>query len=423
MDLSPSQVRVKKYVGIYFSIILFIVAFGAGVVVDKFWFVRQSITNNDGNVEITKVINLNRSLNKSNTVDFKQFWDVWDKIKAKYVNQPVKDTDLFYGALQGMVSALDDPYSIYLEPKTAYEFAKDLSGELEGVGAEIGIKENQLIVVSPLPDSPAEKAGLRPGDKILLIDKENTFGMDIITAVKKIRGKAGTEVALTIVREGVDASKIYKITRAKINIPAVLYSLKNNNIAYFRIMQFNENTKADFDKNIKLSLKNKLNGIVLDLRGNPGGYLQAAVEMASEWVADGVIVSEKGLVNSQNVDLKTMGSHRLDGIKTVVLVNRGSASASEIVAGALQDHNVATLMGEKTFGKGSVQDFELLNDGSALKLTVAEWYTPNGKNINNSGITPNIEVKEDWTKEKIGEDKMLDQALGLFTSTTFKWAK
>jgi len=320
-----------------------------------------------------------------------------------------------------MVSSLNDPYSVYLEPKTAYEFAKDLSGELQGIGAEIGIKENQLIVVSPLPDSPAEKGGLRPGDKILFIDKENTFGMDIISSVKKIRGKAGTQVTLTVLRDGADKAKEIIITRAKINIPAVLFSMKKNNIAYFRIMQFNEYTKSDFDKSIKSAIKNNPKGIILDLRGNPGGYLQAAVEMASEWVSDGVIVSEKGLADGSNTDLKTSGGHRLKGLKTVVLVNRGSASASEIVAGALQDHQVATLMGEKTFGKGSVQDFELLDDGSALKLTVAEWYTPNGKNINNSGITPNIEVKEDWSKEKIGEDKMLDNALFLFSSTTFKW--
>ncbi len=419
MDISPVKLRARKYAGVYLSVILFIISFGMGVMVGKTWYVKKQITNADGSVQLDKVLNLNRAINHS-SLDFSQFWDVWDRVKTKYVKQPVKDEDMFYGAIQGLVMSLGDPYSLYFPPKAADEFAKDLSGELEGIGAEIGVKNNQLMVIAPLPDSPAEKAGLRPGDKILTIDKESTFGMDVNTAVNKIRGAANTQVTLTITRDGLTKSTEVTITRQKINVPSVLFSVKPNNIAYLRVMQFNGDTNSQLDKYIKQIQARDSKGIVLDLRNNPGGYLDAAVYMASEWVTDGVVVSEKGM-DGQNNEHPTEGPHSLSEIKTIVLVNKGSASASEIVAGALQDTKKAILIGEQTFGKGSVQDFETFPDGSALKLTVAEWFTPNGKNINKEGIKPNIEIKEDWEKEKVGEDAVLGKALDLMNSSTAKW--
>lgn len=412
---TPSKARFSKYIGIYLAIILFVCAFGLGVLAGQAYYVRKQIQNENGQVEISKVINLNRTLNNSDEVNFNQFWEIWDKIKQKYVNTDVKDVDLFYGAIEGMVYALGDPYSVYMVPKTADEFAKDLSGEFEGIGAEIGIKGGQLTVVSPLTDSPAEKAGLRAGDKILSIDKDSTFGMDVNTAVSKIRGKAGTEVALVITRDGAGKAFEVKITREKINVPSVNFSWQGDKIAYIRVLQFNEDTETDFDKYVSRLIKEGAKGIVLDLRNNPGGFLDTAVTMGSEWVDDGVIVSEKS-ENGYSKDHPVVGQHRLAGYKTVVLVNGGSASASEIVSGALQDHGKAIVLGEKTFGKGSVQDFETFDDGSALKLTVAEWYTPNGRNINKDGIRPDIEFKEDWENEKIGEDKMLEKALELLTA-------
>ncbi|TAN32748.1 S41 family peptidase [Patescibacteria group bacterium] len=418
MDNIPEK-KPRKYVWLIFAVALFSLSFGTGIVVGRVWGIKKAITGEGGNVEISKVINIQRALNKSDEVEFSQFWDVWDKVKAKFVKQPIKDADLFYGSMQGMVASLGDPYSVYLPPKEANEFAKDLSGELEGIGAEIGIKSSQLLIVSPLPDSPAEKAGLRPGDKILAIDKVITLGMDVNTAVTKIRGPAGTTVVLTILRDGLAKEKEISIIRSKINVPSVTFSMKPGSIAYLRVMQFNGETMDDFNKYVK-SISRAAKGIILDVRGNPGGYLDAAIDMASEWVENGVIVSEKG-ADGRGRDHNTNGRHRLAKIKTVVLANRGSASASEIVAGALQDHKKAVVLGEKTYGKGSVQDFELLPDGSALKLTVAEWFTPSGKNINQSGIMPNIEMKENWEKDKVGEDKMLDAALGLFVSSTFAW--
>ena len=419
-NISPSSIRARRYVSIYIGIILFIVAFGLGIVAGKMWFVKQQVTNTDGSVEITKVINLNRSLNKTKTVDFSQFWEVWDKISTKYVENDTTEVDMFYGALQGMVLSLGDPYSLYLPPKVAESFSKDLEGQLEGIGCEIGIKETQLTVIAPLPNSPAEKSGLIPGDKILKVNGTSTYGMDINTAVRLIRGKADTVVTLTITREGLKDTKDIKITRANIKIPSILYK-KQGDFAYLRIMQFNEKTEYDFDKYIKQLEVDKVKGVILDLRSNPGGFLDAAVDVSGEWVESGkVVVSQKGRSNVSS-DLKSTGQNRLSKYKTVVLMNRGSASASEIVAGALQDYKEATLIGEKTFGKGSVQDYEIFKDGSALKLTVAEWFTPNGKNINQSGIMPDIEMKEDWTTQKVGEDKMLDAAISLFSSSTYKW--
>jgi carboxyl-terminal processing protease len=418
MDPSPVKTRAKSYVGAYLIVIFFIISFGIGILVGKAWTIQKQLTANSS-ASIEKILNIDRTVNKSD-VDFDQFWQVWDKIKTKYVSSTADETTMLYGAIQGLVGSLGDPYSLYFTPTAAEEFAKDLTGELEGIGAEIGIKENQLMVIAPLPNSPAEKAGLKPGDKILTINDESTAGMDVMTAVSKIRGKAKTQVTLAILRDGSNKPEDVVVTRAKIIVPSIMFSFKSGNIAYLRVMQFNEDTKKQFSKYVKEIKSKKANGIILDLRNNPGGYLDTAIDMASYWVTDGPVVSEKGK-NGINIEHKTSGSHPLAGIKTIVLVNKGSASASEIVAGALQDTNNAVLIGEQTFGKGSVQDLEPFPDGSALKLTIAEWFTPSGKNINKEGVKPDIEVKEDWENEKVGEDVVLDAALDLFASSTFKW--
>lgn len=409
---TPTKKRAGKYFGLYLSLILFVFAFGLGFLSGQYYFINKNITDENGEVEQMKVLKLNRMLNRSDEIDFEQFWDVWDKIKSKYVKKDIKDVDLFYGAVQGLVYALGDPYSLYFPPKAADEFAKDLSGELEGIGAEVGIKNQQLVIVAPLANTPAERAGLRPGDKILQIGEEITLGMDVNTAVSKIRGEAGTEVTLLIEREGWTEPKEIKIIRAKISVPSVTFEMKNNEVGYFRILQFNEDTQRQFDKGIKDFFNKGGKKIILDLRNNPGGYLDQSIKMASEWIEKGVIVSEKGN-DGNSQDHESLGYARLENIKTIILINGGSASASEIVAGALQDNKKATIIGTKTFGKGSVQDFEMFPDGSALKLTVAEWYTPNGRNINKEGIAPDIEVIEEWDKEKVGEDVMIDKALEL----------
>ncbi|MBI5221189.1 MAG: S41 family peptidase [Candidatus Magasanikbacteria bacterium] len=415
-EINPIKQRAHKYAGIYFTAIMAIALFGLGVVAGQAMDSKRLISQAAENSTFsTSIINVDRNQNNSKQVDFQQFWQVWDKVKRKYAKQPVKDSDLFYGAMQGMVAGLGDPYTVYFPPKEAEDFNKSLDGKFSGIGAEIGVKNNQLLVIAPLPGTPAEKAGLLPGDKIYAIDKVVSISMDSNTAVEKIRGQEGTNVTLTIMRAGFSKPKDFVITRAQINVPSVMFLVKNKNVAYIRIMQFNQNTVPEFDKAIKQIQDKKLSKLIIDLRNDPGGYLDAAVSVASEWIPEGKIVSEK-FSNGDNNDHNTIGEHRLQDIKTVVLVNSGSASASEILAGALQDTKKATIVGEKSFGKGSVQDYETLSDGSALKVTVAEWYTPNGKNINQQGIEPEVTVKEEWAKEKVGEDVMLQKALSVFVA-------
>ncbi|MBI5222534.1 MAG: S41 family peptidase, partial [Candidatus Magasanikbacteria bacterium] len=287
----------------------------------------------------------------------------------------------------------EDPYSMYFPPKQAEEFAEELSGEFEGIGAEIGIKEDQLVIIAPLAGSPAEKAGIKSGDKIYLIDGEETYGLALDKAVSKIRGPKGTAVKLTISHDGFEAVQEVTIVRDKIVVPTVTWEMKDNNIAYLRVSYFNDDTWGQFDKAIKEIKLKSPKGIVLDLRSNPGGYLDTAISVASEWVKSGNIVTEKFSAGMEN-DHAAIGTHRLVGMPTVVLVDEGSASGSEIVAGALQDYGVAKVIGMKTYGKGSVQDFEAFLDGSALKLTVALWYTPKGRQIDKEGITPDVVLEK-----------------------------
>ncbi|MFA6424296.1 MAG: S41 family peptidase [Candidatus Magasanikbacteria bacterium] len=414
--ITPIKARARKYAGIYFTVIMAIMLFGFGIAAGQFLALKRSTTNAAENSDwSTNIINFSVDKNLTKDVEFDQFWEVWQKVKTKYAKQPVSDSDLFYGAMQGLVAGVGDPYTVYFPPKAAEEFNKNLDGEFSGIGAEIGIKNNELVVIAPLPGTPAEKAGLFPGDRIYAIDKVITINMDASMAVLKIRGQASTTVVLTIMRNGFTKTKDISIVRQKINIPSVMYSVKNTNIAYLRVMQFNQNTLPELEKAIKQIQTKKISKLIIDLRNNPGGYLDSAVDMASKWIPEGKIVSEK-YSNGDVNDHYTSGDHPLEKIKTVVLVNGGSASASEILAGALQDHKKATIIGEKTFGKGSVQEYESLSDGSSVKITVALWYTPNDKNINEEGIKPDVEVKEDWAKEKVGTDIMVTKAISILNA-------
>jgi len=397
----------RRHLGIFLSILVIFVTFGGGYFFGD-WRARRELSG-DGKVLNTEA----RPEYLSRDVDFDGFWRVWNLVRAKYVAQPVSDVKMYYGAVAGMVASLGDPYSVFFEPQTAKEFSNDLAGTLEGIGAEIGIKDNYITVITPLSDSPAEAAGLKAGDKVLAIDKTDTSGMSVDYAVKLIRGPAGTKVALTIARDGWEKAETLTITRAKIIVKSVQWRMmEKENLAYQKISQFSDQTAAEFDRAAKAIAAKQPKGLILDLRLNPGGYLDAAVAIAGDWIKEGVVVYEQ-FTGGLRDEYRASGRARLQNIPTVVLVNGGSASASEILAGALQDFGLAKLVGEKTFGKGSVQDFETFNDGSALKITIAEWLTPKNRNINKEGIAPDIEAKFAEDDYKQGKDPQMEKAVEL----------
>lgn len=356
-------------------------------------------------------------------VDFSQFWTVWKDLSAHYYQQPVDERVLFYGALRGMTEAVGDPYTNFFEPTQAEAFSNDLKGEFSGIGAEIGMKDGELQVVAPLPDSPAEKAGIRPRDRILKIDGEDSLNTPVDVAVSKIRGAKGTQVSLELGRMKGEAASGTRpefdivnvtITRDVIVVKSVRWEEKEkeNGIFVIEIHNFNADTTELFRKAVDDVLEKGARGIIVDVRNDPGGYLDKAIAVAGEWVRDDIVVQqrERGNITER---YKGTGRGRLKGIKTVLLVNEGSASASEILAGALQDYGIATIVGKKTFGKGSVQDYLEYEDGSALKVTIAEWLTPNGRSINHEGIKPDVEVEltaEDIHAER---DPQLEKAIEL----------
>lgn len=386
MDDAVHHMHRKRW--FIFSGLLVSLAFFVGVSIGVVYNVQNELLDENKQVDISKVAGLYSST-RSDTVDFEQYWQIWDRIKEKHVDQPISDIDLFYGSLKGLVDGIGDPHSVYFPPTEARQFAQDLQGEFGGIGAEIGIKGEQLSIIAPLPGSPAEKAGLKALDKILKIDEKETLGMSLDEAVSSIRGPRGTAVKLTITRNGFESAQEIEIMRDIINIPTVVWEEKKPDIIYLRIAHFNNKTVIEFDKTIKEILLKTPKGLILDLRSNPGGYLDAAISIASEWVEKGVIVRERFTDQNAN-EYPSAGLHRLKDMPTVVLVDEASASASEIVAGALQDYKRARVVGTKTFGKGSVQDFEFLSDGSALKLTVAKWFTPLDRQIDGEGIVPDI---------------------------------
>ena len=351
-------------------------------------------------------------------VNFDLFWQVWKLLQEQYVDRPISETKLFYGALTGLVSGVGDPYTVFFDPKTANDFNQELSGSFEGIGAEIGLRDNKIVIIAPLPGTPAEKAGLRPKDHIIAIDGKDTGGMALDMAVAAIRGKGGTEVVLKIIRNGVAEPLEVKIVRATIIIKSVEFSMKTApdstraDIAYIKISHFNEDTSDNFAAAVNKVLAENPRAIILDLQNNPGGFLETAVDVASYWVKSGPIVVQQSRGEGRN-EFPARGQAPLRGEKTIVLVNAGSASASEIVAGALQDYEAATIVGEKTFGKGSVQELQSLSDGSAIKITVAKWFTPKGRSIDGAGIEPDVVVAVDRAKAEEDKDPVLERALEL----------
>ncbi len=336
-------------------------------------------------------------------IDFKQFWTVWDLVQERFIDRPVSESQLFYGALSGIVGSLNDPYSVYLDPTTAKKFNDDLAGSFDGIGAEIGIKRDELRIIAPLEGSPAERAGLKSGDIITAIGDVETRGMPLEKAISLIRGKKGTSIVLKIFRESFVKPKEFTVVRDTIVVQSVKSKMLPNGIAYLKISSFDERATAEVRRAVDNLLQFPPKAFIVDLRNDPGGFLDTAVEIAGEWLSREPVVYEQyhakpretnGLDSNGRKVYNATGSARLAKLKTVVLVNGGSASASEILAGALQDYGKAILVGTRTFGKGSVQEYETLSDGSAVKVTVARWLTPKGRAIEKEGIVPDIEVPE-----------------------------
>ena len=352
------------------------------------------------------------SSGQPSAVNFGAFWQTWDAVNKNYLNaEKINSQDKVYGAISGLVGSLNDPYSVFLPPKENKKFQEDVQGNFGGIGAEIGVRKNQLLVIAPLKDTPAERAGLKAEDMILSINSTSTEGMTADDAVKLIRGPENTEVTLTIMREEWKKPEDFKITRGRIVVPTLDLTMKDGNIAYIQLYTFNSNADYLFYQAATKALAGGAKGIVLDLRNNPGGYLEVAVDLGGWFLPKGTLVVKEESRNGESESLKANGNAALAGLPVVVLINGGSASASEILAGALHDNKAAKLVGEKSFGKGTVQELIPLPDGSTIKLTIAHWVLPSGKILDNAGLDPDIEVKitDDDIKNK--KDPQLDKAL------------
>ncbi len=356
------------------------------------------------------------ALDKSVYKDIKTFNEVFDMVKKNYVEE-VDSTTLIQGAINGMIRSLD-PHSSYMTPELYKEMEVETQGQFGGIGIEITILKDVLTVVSPIEGTPAFTAGVKPGDQIIRIDGKSTKDITTMEAVKKLRGPKNTKVTITIMREGITSPQDIVLTRAIIQVKSVRYKIFEDGIAYVRIASFHERTSDDVRKALR-DLNDKvrpMKGLVLDLRNDPGGLLLQAIEVADMFLSSGVIVSTRG--RTKNMETKSVARNDMSEITCpiVVLVNEGTASAAEIVAGALQDNGRALVVGTQTFGKASVQTIIALEDGSALKLTTGRYYTPSGRSIQAEGITPDIVVKyaipseetvSEWERERYPREKDL----------------
>lgn len=358
------------------------------------------------------------ALNNTNTetkpdFTFNTYWETWEAIKTNFVyKNKLSDRDMFYGSLKGLAASTNDPYTVFMTPEETKEFADDMAGTFEGIGAEVGMRKETLTIIAPLAGMPAEKAGLKAGDKLYAIDGESALGLTVDEAVKKIRGPKGTSVTLTVIRTGDTAPQEIKIERGVISIKSIETVFRPDGLAVITVSNFNDDTEFAFKNAVSEVLNKKAKGLILDLRNNPGGYLDTAIKMASEWIEDGPIVLEQS-AEGRRREYNAEGPARLANTPTMVLINTGSASASEIVAGALRDYKKATLIGEQTFGKGSVQQIKDLNDGSSLKITVATWMTPDGDYINEKGLKPQVDSELTVDDVEAGRDPQLQKAVDL----------
>jgi carboxyl-terminal processing protease len=360
----------------------------------------------------------NSTASSKKGINLDKFWQVNDILHKKFDGE-INSEKQSQGAIEGMVASLGDPYTTYLTAKDNKELSDQLTGKLSGVGIEIGTKNDRLTVIAPIDGTPASKAGIRAGDVIVAIDGQDTSGLSTDEAVKKIRGDKGTEVILTIVRDGAAPQDI-KIIRDDISVPSITTEIKPGNIGYIKIRTFGAETANDVSKAAQEFADAGVKAVIIDVRDNPGGYLDASVKISSQFMSSGVVVEERSRTEKNRV-INAQSGGSLTKVPVVILINEGSASASEILAGALQDNGRAVLVGEKTYGKGSVQEIICLSSLSvgaecktdSLKVTVANWYTPKGINISKEGIKPDVEVKLTTQDYNSNTDPQLVKALEL----------
>ena len=368
-----------------------------------------------------------QEVGESVKVDFAPFWTAWNLINEKYVadngnnhsttTKITTDQDKVWGAVSGLTASLDDPYSVFLPPEKKKRFEEDIQGNFSGVGMEIGIKDDILTVIAPLSDSPAKKAGVQAGDKILKIDETITAGLSADEAVNLIRGDEGTVVRLTLARTKEKSFEV-PITRGIINIPTLDTEILANNIFEIKLYNFSAISPELFRNALRQFIESGSNKLILDLRGNPGGFLDAAVSMASWWLPAGkpVVIEKHGGGVDDKIYRSAGYNIFADNLKMVILIDQGSASASEILAGALSEYGKAILVGEKTFGKGSVQELIPVTSDSSLKLTIAKWYTPKGKSISINGLMPDVLVPITADDLKATRDPQLAKAVEILKS-------
>lgn len=382
-----------------FSLSVFL--FGSGYKLGQFSGSQQQSLPQSFNL-VNTAVNLNPNTKKN--IDFNLFWETWNTVEQKFIDRSKLDPQkMFYAAIKGMVSSADDPYTFFLSPDENKQSKDDLGGKFEGIGAQLGLKDSRIMIIAPLKKSPAEKAGAKAGDFINKVDNVATKGWTLPQAVAKIRGPKGSKVTLTLERNNKELD--VTITRDQIQLDSIELSYESlpncgNNcakVAYLKLNQFIDNTNDEWDKatdeiQTKWS-KKEVKGMILDLRDNPGGYLDSAVYLASDFLPQGKIVVKQESTTSDSKDYYVERLGKLRDIPVVVLINKGSASASEILAGALRDYKRAKLVGEKSYGKGSVQEAMDLSDGAGLHVTVAKWILPNGDWINGKGIEPDIKIE------------------------------
>lgn len=350
-----------------------------------------------------------------NQIDFSLLKKAWDQVTTNYVDQDkINKEKMTYGAISGMVEAIGDPYTEFFNPEEAKKLEDDLAGSFEGIGLQLGVKNNQIMAVSPIKGTPAEKAGLRPGDVILAVDKTPTSDLSVDEVVNMIRGPKDTKVTLTISREGSDAKDI-EITRAVIKVPSMEWEIKETTdgkkIAHITLYQFSDTVYQDFKTATIDILNSNVSGIILDLRSNPGGLVNQATAIAGWFLDRGQLILTEQDKDGEKTELTSNGPSSFASVPLVVLVNEGSASASEILAGALKDDRKAIIVGTTTFGKGTVQKIIDFDDGSSLKVTIAKWYTPSGVRIQDTGIEPDIKVELTSKDYEQNKDPQLDRAL------------